>query len=87
MSDLIHVDNLVKHFPVRGGLLSRVVAKVHAVNGVSLTVAALRTGIFETEIIPLTLKDTNLASLRRAQEVNLECDIIGKYVYNWTVKK
>jgi riboflavin synthase len=58
-----------------------------AVNGVSLTVAALRPGIFETEIIPLTLKDTNLSSLRRAQEVNLECDIIGKYVYNWSVKK
>ncbi len=58
-----------------------------AVNGVSLTIAALREGTFETEIIPLTLQDTNLSSLRRAQEVNLECDIIGKYVYNWTVKK
>ena len=33
--DLIKVENLVKHFPVRGGLLNRVVARVHAVNGVS----------------------------------------------------
>jgi riboflavin synthase len=57
-----------------------------AVNGVSLTIAALGKEQFETEIIPLTLKDTNLSSLRRGHTVNLECDIIGKYVYNWTVK-
>lgn len=36
--DLIQVDNLVKHFPVRGGLLNRVVGRVHAVNGVSFQV-------------------------------------------------
>jgi riboflavin synthase len=58
-----------------------------AVNGVSLTIADMGKGDFAIEIIPLTLKDTNLSSLRRAQEVNLECDIIGKYVYNWTVKQ
>lgn len=37
-SPLLEVDNLVVHFPKRGGLLNRVVAKVHAVNGVSLAV-------------------------------------------------
>jgi oligopeptide/dipeptide ABC transporter ATP-binding protein len=35
---LLEVHNLVKHFPVRGGILNRVVGHVHAVNGVSLTV-------------------------------------------------
>ncbi len=35
---LLQVSNLVKHFPVRGGVLNTVQAKVHAVNGVSLTV-------------------------------------------------
>jgi oligopeptide/dipeptide ABC transporter ATP-binding protein len=35
---LLEVDNLVKHFPVRGGLLSRVVGRVHAVNGVSFQI-------------------------------------------------
>lgn len=37
---LLEVHNLVKHFPVRGGVLNRVVAKVHAVNGVSFKIEA-----------------------------------------------
>lgn len=35
---LLEVRNLVKHFPVRGGLLNRVISRVHAVNGVSFDV-------------------------------------------------
>ena len=35
---LLEVRGLVKHFPVRGGVLNRVVSKVHAVNGVDFTV-------------------------------------------------
>jgi oligopeptide/dipeptide ABC transporter ATP-binding protein len=35
---LLEVENLVKHFPVKGGALNRVVRRVHAVNGVSLRV-------------------------------------------------
>lgn len=35
---LLEVKNLVKHFPVRGGLLNRVIKKVHAVNGVSFSI-------------------------------------------------
>ncbi len=37
---LLSVRNLVKHFPIRGGLLSRVVDRVHAVDGVSFDLAA-----------------------------------------------
>ncbi|MBK8764648.1 MAG: ABC transporter ATP-binding protein [Burkholderiaceae bacterium] len=37
---LLRVKNLVKHFPIHGGLLSRVVDHVHAVDGVSFEVAA-----------------------------------------------
>jgi len=36
---LLEVNGLVKHFPVRGGVLNRVIGKVHAVNGVSFTIA------------------------------------------------
>ena len=54
-----------------------------AVNGVSLTVAALGADAFETELIPLTLEGTNMGRLRAGDPVNLECDMLGKYVYNW----
>ena len=38
MSALLEVDGLVKHFPVRGGVLNRVVGQVHALNGVSFEI-------------------------------------------------
>lgn len=53
-----------------------------AVNGVSLTVADIRGTAFEVELIPLTVAKSNLQALRPGRTVNLECDIIGKYVYN-----
>ncbi len=37
---LLRVENLVKHFPIKGGLLGRTVGKVHAVDGVSFTLDA-----------------------------------------------
>lgn len=57
-----------------------------AVNGVSLTIAALGPDYFEVELIPTTLQETNLDELRVGEKVNLECDIIGKYVYNFISK-
>ena len=54
-----------------------------AVNGVSLTVAELGAKSFDVELVPITIGKSNLADLKRGQEVNLECDILGKYVYNW----
>ncbi|MCJ7612858.1 MAG: riboflavin synthase [Candidatus Aminicenantes bacterium] len=60
-----------------------------AVNGVSLTVASLRPSFFEVELVPATLRATNLAALRAGDPVNVECDMIGKYVYNalWKEKR
>jgi len=54
-----------------------------AVNGVSLTVAALALSAFDVEIIPITLEHSNLRDLKTEDRVNIECDMIGKYVYNW----
>lgn len=54
-----------------------------AVNGVSLTIAALGAATLEAELIPLTLNGTNLGGLRSGDPVNLECDMVGKYAYNW----
>jgi riboflavin synthase len=51
-----------------------------AVDGVSLTVAALRDGAFEIMLIPHTLAHTTLGGLEAGMRVNLETDMIGKYV-------
>jgi riboflavin synthase len=54
-----------------------------AVDGVSLTIASLAASSLEAELIPTTLAATNLGLLRPGARVNLECDVVGKYVYNW----
>jgi riboflavin synthase len=51
-----------------------------AVEGISLTVAGLAADHFEVAIIPKTWAVTNLSTLRPGDEVNLEADIIAKYV-------
>jgi riboflavin synthase len=51
-----------------------------AVDGVSLTVAALEEAAFEIMLIPHTLAQTTLGGLGSGQRVNLEMDVIGKYV-------
>lgn len=51
-----------------------------ALSGVSLTVARLEPARFEVMIIPFTWQHTNLSSLRVGDRVNLECDMVGKYV-------
>lgn len=51
------------------------------INGVSLTVNDLpRAGVVQVSIIPFTREHTNLADLRVGEAVNLEADLIGKYV-------
>ena len=51
-----------------------------AVDGVSLTVAALDDAAFDIMLIPHTLAQTNLRMLTPGRRVNLEMDMIGKYV-------
>jgi riboflavin synthase alpha subunit len=51
-----------------------------ALNGVSLTVASLRGRILEVALIPYTLQKTNLGDLKPGDAVNVETDVIGRYV-------
>lgn len=57
-----------------------------AVDGVSLTIASLKSSSFDVELIPITIDNSNLGHLKPGKTVNIECDIIGKYVYNWISK-
>ena len=51
-----------------------------AVNGTSLTVSAVGEGYFEVSLIPTTLRDTTAGELAPGDPVNLEVDIVAKYV-------
>ncbi len=55
-----------------------------AVDGVSLTVAAVHPDGFGVALIPTTLADTTLGSLQPGDPVNIEVDVIAKYVERMT---
>ena len=52
-----------------------------SINGVSLTLSKVAKNHFEINVIPHTLKLTNLKNLKRNDIVNVELDIFGKYIY------
>ena len=56
------------------------------INGVSLTIAKITNDGFQISIIPHTLKLTNLVMLKEKHWVNVEFDILGKYIKNFTKK-
>ena len=64
------------------GALSRFVIEKGsiAVDGVSLTVNTVKGNTFSVNIIPFTARETTLAALKVGDRVNLETDLIGKYV-------
>jgi riboflavin synthase len=58
-----------------------------AVDGVSLTVAALDATAFEIMLIPHTLEHTTLGRSKPGRRVNLEMDMIGKYVQRFLTQR
>lgn len=51
-----------------------------AIDGVSLTVSGKKGSIFNVSLIPYTLSDTTLSNLEKGDKVNIESDIIAKYI-------
>ena len=64
-------DNLIKYIVGKGSV---------AVDGVSLTVNEVKQDLFSVNIIRYTQDVTNLEKAKAGDVVNIECDIIGKYV-------
>ena len=64
-------QNILEHCVLKGSI---------AVNGVSLTLSGLNSNSFEVTIIPHTLEVTNFRLLEVGDRVNLEADLISKYV-------
>jgi len=58
-----------------------------AVNGVSLTCVNSKSNKFSVAIIPYTYENTNFHHVKKGDFVNLEFDIIGKYVKRWMGKE
>jgi riboflavin synthase len=68
-------------FRVPGNLMRQVAAKGSvAVDGVSLTVVAVESERFSVQLIPHTLAVTTLGRLRAGDRVNIETDLLAKYV-------
>ena len=61
-----------KHITVEKGSIT--------INGVSLTVVDSKPNAFSVHIIPYTFEHTNFKSIERGTKVNLEFDIVGKYI-------
>jgi riboflavin synthase len=70
---------LTVSFP--GNLASYIVPKGSiAIDGISLTVAHLASAAVDIMIVPFTIAHTNLRAARKHDAVNIECDMVGKYV-------
>ena len=57
------------------------------INGISLTISKLTKKGFQTWVIPHTFKLTNLSTLKKSGLVNIEIDILSKYVRNYFNEK
>ena len=71
---IFSLDKKFKKFVIEKGSIS--------INGVSLTVSKLSSNSFGITIIPRTLKLTNLIKLKKGDKVNIEFDMVGKYLNN-----
>ena len=57
------------------------------INGVSLTISKVKKNSFEVSVIPHTLKLTNLIFVKKKDTVNVEIDILSKYIKNFINEK
>lgn len=72
------VDPKLTHYMIPKGSI--------AINGISLTLVDVTDHTFSVSIIPHTWKETQFESLRVGDDVNIECDMIGKYLAKWIGK-
>ena len=77
-------DGKIMTFECDSGIAKMIVVKGSvAVDGVSLTIADKKDDSFSIAIIPHTLKSTTLGHLENGSEVNIEVDILARYIMNF----
>jgi riboflavin synthase len=64
-------DELAKYIAVKGSI---------TINGISLTVNTVNGALFSVNIVPHTLKETTLADIKVGNHVNLEVDLLARYM-------
>ena len=80
--------SIILEFIIDKYFLKQLVEKASIlVNGVSLTVSKIKKGSFEIWVIPHTLKLTNLKNLTKNELVNIEIDVLSKYVKKYINEK
>lgn len=86
VSSMMREDNAVwVRIAADSGLLRYIVKKGSvALDGISLTVADVEPGAFSVSVIPHTAEETTLIGKKPGDRINIECDIIGKYVEKLT---
>jgi len=85
LEPIANADDFWLHIEVPGDLEKYLVFKGSvAIEGISLTVAQLEGLRLTIAIIPHTIKMTNLQSLKPGDPLNIETDIVAKYLEKWT---
>lgn len=64
-------ENMQKFFALKGSV---------TLNGVSLTISEIQEGAFSVSLIPETIKSTNLGALQQGHRVNIEVDLLSRYL-------
>ena len=54
-----------------------------AINGISLTIANVKRGVFDISVIPHTYNNTNLSNLKVGHSVNIEFDVLARYIHSY----
>jgi len=81
-------DSIVTSFAAPPGLMAYIVEKGFiAVDGVSLTVISRNSSAFQVSLVGYTLNNTTLGKLKVGGVVNLEADIIAKYIEQFSQKR
>ena len=70
--------NITNYIVVKGSV---------ALDGISLTVTDVKNELFEVSIIPHTIEKTSLKDKNIGDKINIECDIVGKYIEKFTSGK
>lgn len=92
-----HVDAIGKIVSIKGDTLNTILTVefppelkkyiAHkgsiSINGISLTVASIYENSFDVALIPLTLKETSLAYKKAGSPINIEVDVISRYIENF----